>query len=315
MEEGFPSEDEHDLLSLRIQLILTDELLCTIPFDEQTMEHIRALVGAYLALLTENYEHRFVKIKNVNIRIIIINFHSEQQIISNLIYRRSLHQTHRPTPLSFFVMTTKRLLNDVSILKEEKEERGKKNQPKMSADSDNDVQIGVTSSNTRKKRRDTTASARLSYSSTSTSSSAGSMLSFAGPPSVLDIISGSATRQRASQSSLDYPKNKNSIENSMEIAHQGGQKESKLNNAEGSYEAVEGEARRISSLERDQSPVNTSFESELTPANSNTASNNSSSSSSNNSSCSSGSAWPGKGSDVNDTTARRSKRIRCTSNV
>lgn len=59
VEDGFSLVDQHDLISLRIQLILTDELLCTTPFDEQTMEHMRALVGAYLALLTENYENRF----------------------------------------------------------------------------------------------------------------------------------------------------------------------------------------------------------------------------------------------------------------
>ena len=89
MEDGFPSDDQHDLISLRIQLILTDELLCTIPFDEQTMEHIRALVGAYLALLTENYEHRFVEIEQVLITLTIesINFYSMQKVISNLIYR------------------------------------------------------------------------------------------------------------------------------------------------------------------------------------------------------------------------------------
>lgn len=63
VEDGFPLDDQHDVISLRIQLILTDELLCTTPFDEQTMEHVRALVGAYLALLTENYEHRFVNIQ------------------------------------------------------------------------------------------------------------------------------------------------------------------------------------------------------------------------------------------------------------
>lgn len=65
VEEGFPSDDQHDLISLRIQRILTEELLCTIPFDEQTMEHMRALVGSYLALLTENYDHRFVKTVDV----------------------------------------------------------------------------------------------------------------------------------------------------------------------------------------------------------------------------------------------------------
>lgn len=69
VEEGFPSDDQHDLISLRIQRILTEELLCTIPFDEQTMEHMRALVGSYLALLTENYDHRFVKTVDVMNRI------------------------------------------------------------------------------------------------------------------------------------------------------------------------------------------------------------------------------------------------------
>jgi superfamily II RNA helicase len=59
-----------------------------------------------------------------------------------MIYRRSLHQTHRPTPLSFFVMTTKRLLNDVTILKEEKEEMAKQNpiKTRISLDSDSDGQ-------------------------------------------------------------------------------------------------------------------------------------------------------------------------------
>ena len=57
-EEGEPSEEKHDQVIEKIENILRDQLHCLLPFDEQTMEHIRALVGAYLSLLLENYEQR-----------------------------------------------------------------------------------------------------------------------------------------------------------------------------------------------------------------------------------------------------------------
>ena len=57
-EEGEPSEDKKDQVIEKIENILRDQLHCSLPFDEQTMEHIRALVGAYLSLLLENYEQR-----------------------------------------------------------------------------------------------------------------------------------------------------------------------------------------------------------------------------------------------------------------
>lgn len=57
-EEGEPSEEKKDQVIEKIENILRDQLHCSLPFDEQTMEHIRALVGAYLSLLLENYEQR-----------------------------------------------------------------------------------------------------------------------------------------------------------------------------------------------------------------------------------------------------------------
>jgi hypothetical protein len=57
-EEGEASEEKHDQVVEKIENILRDQLHCLLSFDEQTMEHIRALVGAYLSLLLENYEQR-----------------------------------------------------------------------------------------------------------------------------------------------------------------------------------------------------------------------------------------------------------------
>lgn len=213
-------------------------------------------------------------------------------------------------------MTSKRLLNDVSILKEEKEERARQNPRRDSADNDSDSKIGGNSKHARNKRRDTTASARLSYSSTSTSSSAESFLTFPGPTSSIDTIHGSDTNALASQSSVDL-KDENITAKSTKTVQEASQDEKILKNGEESYGPLPYDARRISLLESDQSPVNTSFESELTLTDSNNASFNSSSSSSNSGSNSSkgNSAWSGEGVVINDTTVRRSKRIKFTSNI
>ena len=216
-------------------------------------------------------------------------------------------------------MTSKRLLNDVSILKEEKEGNARKNPLRGSADSDSDSEIGGNTKHTRNKRRDTTSSARLSYSSTSTSSSAESFLTFPGPMSSIDNIHGSDTNALASQSSADYLIAENIPEKSSQTSQEASQEETILKKGEESYGPLPYDARRISLLESDQSPVNTSFESELTPADSNNASFNSSSSSSssssNNSNSNGNSAWSGKVSDIYDTTVRRSKRIKVTSSI
>lgn len=53
-----PSDDKEDAVISRIENIVRDKLHCPMPFEEQTMEHIRALVGAYSSLLIENYSKR-----------------------------------------------------------------------------------------------------------------------------------------------------------------------------------------------------------------------------------------------------------------
>ena len=214
-------------------------------------------------------------------------------------------------------MTSKRLLNDVSILKEEKEEKARRNPPRDSADNDSDSKIGGNSKHARNKRRDTTASARLSYSSTSTSSSAESFSTIPGPTSSIDTIHGSDTNALASQSSVDYLVDETITAKSTQTVQKASQEEIDLKNGEESHGPLPYDARRISLLESDQSPVNTSFESELTPADSNNASFNSSSSSSSSNSNSSedNSAWSGKGVVINDTNVRRSKRVKITSSI
>jgi hypothetical protein len=57
-EDGIPSGDKEDAVVSRIERIVRDELNCAMPFDEQTMEHVRALIGAYSSLLIENYSQR-----------------------------------------------------------------------------------------------------------------------------------------------------------------------------------------------------------------------------------------------------------------
>lgn len=209
----------------------------------------------------------------------------------------------------------------MSILKGEKEENAKKNPPRGSVDSDSDSEIDGNTRHTRNKRRDTTASARLSYSSTSTSSSAESFLTFPGPTSSIANIHGGDTNALASQSSADYLIDENIPEKSTQTGQEAREEETILKKGEESYGPLPYDARRTSLLENDQSPVNTSFESELTPADSNNASFNSSTSSSssssnnNNSNSNSNSAWSGKVSDINDTTVRRSKRMKITSSI
>ena len=43
----------------RIERIKSEQLKCNIPFDNQTMDHIGALIGAYLELSMENYRQRY----------------------------------------------------------------------------------------------------------------------------------------------------------------------------------------------------------------------------------------------------------------
>ena len=57
-EDGISCDDKEDALISRIEHIVRDKLHCDMPFDEQTMEHVRALVGAYSSLLIENYSQR-----------------------------------------------------------------------------------------------------------------------------------------------------------------------------------------------------------------------------------------------------------------
>ena len=51
--------DSTDPLVARIERIKREELNCFVPFDNQTMDHIGALVGAYLDLSMENYKYRY----------------------------------------------------------------------------------------------------------------------------------------------------------------------------------------------------------------------------------------------------------------
>lgn len=57
-EEGIGAIDGADPLVARIERIKREQLNCYIPFDNQTMDHIGALVGAYLDLSMENYKYR-----------------------------------------------------------------------------------------------------------------------------------------------------------------------------------------------------------------------------------------------------------------
>ena len=204
-------------------------------------------------------------------------------------------------------MTTKRLLNDVTILKEEKEEMAKQNpiKKRISLDSDSDGQVGGNSSHNRSKRRDSSASARLSYSSTSTSSSSESILSSMEASNTSDILPRNATKISALQSPIDFLIDKNSSEIPIPIACQEDKKEFTVDKGQKSYKGPQDDARRISTLERDQSPVNTSFESELTPADSKTSSSSSSSSS----------VLSGERGDEDNSTARRSKRNKSSTSI
>ena len=57
-EEGIGAIDIADPLCARIERIKREQLNCFIPFDNQTMDHVGALVGAYLDLSMENYKYR-----------------------------------------------------------------------------------------------------------------------------------------------------------------------------------------------------------------------------------------------------------------
>jgi hypothetical protein len=57
-EDGIPTDDKEDAVVSRIEQIVRNELHCAMTFDEQTMEHVRALIGAYSSLLIENYSQR-----------------------------------------------------------------------------------------------------------------------------------------------------------------------------------------------------------------------------------------------------------------
>jgi hypothetical protein len=59
-EDGVASAEKLDPVVLRIERIVRDQLNCTVPFDNQTMDHVGALVGAYLDLSMENYRQRWV---------------------------------------------------------------------------------------------------------------------------------------------------------------------------------------------------------------------------------------------------------------
>lgn len=59
VDEGIASADMNDRLVARIERIKVDQLNCVIPFDIQTMDHIGALIGAYLELSMENYRQRY----------------------------------------------------------------------------------------------------------------------------------------------------------------------------------------------------------------------------------------------------------------
>lgn len=57
-EDGIPCDDKEDAVVSRIEHIVRDKLNCAVPFDEQTTEHVRALIGAYSSILIENYSQR-----------------------------------------------------------------------------------------------------------------------------------------------------------------------------------------------------------------------------------------------------------------
>jgi hypothetical protein len=131
-------------------------------------------------------------------------------------------------------------------------------------------------------------------------------------PNMLEILPRNTTKTSALQSPIDFLIDKNSSEIPIPIACQEDQEELKLGEGEESYKGPQYDSRRISTLERDQSPVNTSFESELTPADSK---NSSSSTTTSSSSSSSSSVLSGERGDVDNSMARRSKRNKSSTSI
>ena len=172
--------------------------------------------------------------------------------------RTSLYQAYRPSPFAFFVMTTKKLLDDVNILKKGHLETnmGKRKFGETHVDGDSEVE-GADEKQSREYstnlRRQSTASARLSYSSTSTSSSSSSAESQFPSPEfrVPDFLNAPSNTEapRLDRFGTAFCAGATGVRGSgVSTTALGEKDEIKV---------------QPSNLEGDQSPVNTSFESEF----------------------------------------------------
>ena len=159
-------------------------------------------------------------------------------------------------------MTTKKLLDDVNVLKKGNLETnmGKRTYGETHADGDSDVDgtdLKRSREHTMNLRRQSTASARLSYSSTSTSSSSSSAASqFPSPefrvPDFLNAPINAEHRFGVSSFGSVF------CTNSTGVRESGNPATHNDDNAAGKKDEI---GVQPGNLERDQSPVNTSFES------------------------------------------------------
>ena len=173
----------------------------------------------------------------------------------------SLYQAYRPSPFAFFVMTTKKLLDDVNILKKGNLETnmGKRKFDETHVDGDSEVE-GADEKQSREYsmnlRRQSTASARLSYSSTSTSSSSAES-QFPSPefrvPDFLNAPSNAEAPHLDRFGSVFCTGSTGVRGSSISVTRND-------DTALGEKDDVRVQP---SNLEGDQSPVNTSFESEF----------------------------------------------------
>lgn len=195
---------------------------------------------------------------------------------------RSIHQIYRPTPLAFFVMTTKRLLDDVDILKKDKQKSEplgtRKRNHEESGDDDMTAEVrdGSVITDQRDKKRESTASARLSYSSTSSSSSSQSTWTDLREDDVplLEAL-GSTVGSEVLTCKVNEELN-NALTRDINSLHRD-EVTDILQNLKPSNILL-GNERRSHYNNKEESPLDTSFESEHTPANTSNSSGSNSSS-------------------------------------
>ena len=172
--------DIDDHLVARIERIKSEQLKCNIPFDNQTMDHVGALIGAYLELSMENYRQRYAdKYDKLDILPNVSDDSKSKLQFLESIYRRS----RATTPFAFFVMTTKRLLDDVNVLKKDRNRGDNSRKRSRSASSVDTVNDSVGGKNIATRNlvddiRQSSCSLRLSYSSTGSSSKESQTSSF-----------------------------------------------------------------------------------------------------------------------------------------